>query len=464
MSYAGQSNIKALKKSKPILHWESTQSVPCGCKTMLLFNQGEEECDNCPTEDASDILALAPCDSSDSDSTTRLEFDEFGEDPWDDSEFATYRCNSAKVSHIPSEPVRNPHDYEEDLDDIIVDCTGEVIGTYVYQVTLDDENIYRPTSVDENIVDLKLSKLAYEGSQGSALHFNLQGHFDAGSQATTIPRKHLLSNYQRYSTSFPCPVRLISADEMNPQYAVGEGTVRIPTKSDPRYVDLRASHTPGIPSIIVSPQLVQEKIGFENYSGYLLETRFNLQSFLFHAMDSRDQKNHITIPGGIAGTLNYTCPIVMPNYELPGEIINVPMNQIVQDFSVMTLSGTGLKLLWHQRLGHCLDEKLANTNKFTDGVPKFTSTHDVMENCTVCLAAKMKYSARGTETTRKAVQPFQGFSIDFAFAGQRSKDKNTAVDFVRYGGETCYVLLVNHFTEKLYGATRISKVPPVSWL
>jgi hypothetical protein len=87
-----------------------------------------------------------------------------------------------------------------------------------------------------------------------------------------------------------------------------------------------------------------------------------------------------------------------------------------------------------------------------------------MENCPVCLAAKMKYRARGTETTRKAVQPFQGFSIDFAFVGQRSKDKNTAVDFVGYGGETCYVLLVDHFTEKLYGVTRILKVPPVSWL
>jgi hypothetical protein len=104
--------------------------------------------------------------------------------------------------------MRNPHDYEEDLDDIIVDSTGDVIGTHIHRVTLDDENIYRPTSVDENIVDLKLSKLAYEGSRGSALHFNLQGYFDAGSQATTIPHQHLLSNYQRYSTSFPYPVQL----------------------------------------------------------------------------------------------------------------------------------------------------------------------------------------------------------------------------------------------------------------
>ena len=295
-------------------------------------------------------------------------------------------------------------------------------------------------------------------------HFDIQGHFDAGSQATTIPNKLLLSNYQAYNDSFPCRVRLISADETNPQFPLGEGTVRISTQSDPGYVDLRAFCAPGIPSVIVSPRSVQEKIGFDNCSGYLLETRFDTQSFLFHAMDSRDQKNDVIIPGSIVGTLNYTRPIILPYFDLPGETMDVPISQVVQDFSVMTLSGTGLKLLWHQRLGQCSDEKLANAHKFADGVPKFTSTHNIMENCPVCLAAKIKHRARETDTTRRAIRPFQGLSIDFAFAGQRSKEANTAVDFVGYGGETCYVLLIDHYTEKLYGATRISKVPPVAWL
>ena len=156
--------------------------------------------------------------------------------------------------------MRNPHGYEEDLDDIIVNSTGDIIGTYIHRVTLDDKNIYRPTSVDENILALKLSKLARKGSRGSVLHFNLQGHFHAGSQATTIPHKQLLGNYQRYSTSFPCPVQLISADEMNLQNPVREGTVRVPTMSDPGYVDLHAFHAPGVPSIIISPRSVQERL------------------------------------------------------------------------------------------------------------------------------------------------------------------------------------------------------------
>ena len=249
--------------------------------------------------------------------------------------------------------MRNPHDYDEDLNDIVIDSAGNVVGTCVHIVTLVDENIYQPTSIGTNIVNLKLSKLAFEGNRGSVLHFNLQGHFDAGSQATTVPHKILLSNYRRYSESFPCRVRLISADETNPQFPLGEGTVRIPTQSDPGHVDLRAFYAPGIPSIIISPRSVQEKIGFDNCSGYQLETRFDKQSFLFHAMDSRDQKNDVVIPRNIVGTLNYTRPIILPYFELPGETMDAPMNQIVQDFSVTTLSGTRLKLLWHQRLGHC---------------------------------------------------------------------------------------------------------------
>jgi hypothetical protein len=129
VSYAAPINIKAyikaLKMSEPILHWESTQSIPYGCKTMQLFNQGEEECDS------SDAVTIVPHDSSDSGLTTSTDFDEFGEDPWDDSEFATYQCNSIKICRIPSRPVKNPHDHEEDLNDIIVNSAGNVCR-YIY--------------------------------------------------------------------------------------------------------------------------------------------------------------------------------------------------------------------------------------------------------------------------------------------------------------------------------------------
>jgi hypothetical protein len=105
MSYAAQSNIKASKKSEPILHWESPHSALHGCNTMIIVHQGlnvdHSECDDCPSDDENDMPALAPCYFSDSDSSTGLQYDKFGEDPWGGSEFTTYRCNSVNVSHTP---------------------------------------------------------------------------------------------------------------------------------------------------------------------------------------------------------------------------------------------------------------------------------------------------------------------------------------------------------------------------
>jgi hypothetical protein len=152
---------------------------------------------------------------------------------------------------------------------------------------------------------------------------------------TTVPHPHLISNYNKYATSFPCPVRLVSANEKNPQCPVGEGTVRIPTTSSPGYVDLRGFYTPGIPSIVISPRSVQEMFGFNNCSGYTLETRLDQQSFVFHALDSSGARNDIMIPGNIVGSLNYTHPILLPSFETPGTPADKPLHQIVHSHDLI---------------------------------------------------------------------------------------------------------------------------------
>ena len=45
---------------------------------MQLFTQGEEE------HNDDDVSTIVPQDPPDSGSTTSMDFDEFGEDPWDD--------------------------------------------------------------------------------------------------------------------------------------------------------------------------------------------------------------------------------------------------------------------------------------------------------------------------------------------------------------------------------------------
>jgi hypothetical protein len=131
--------------------------------------------------------------------------------------------------------------------------------------------------------------------------------------------------------------------------------------------------------------------------------------FLFHVLDSDNGLNDITIPGDVLGSINCTHPILLPAVETLDTPTNTPMHKIAQDFLAMTLSGTGCKLLWHQRLDHCSDEKLANAHKFTDGVPKFKSTHDVNVNYPTCSATKMKHHTRGCESARKATFPSKDF-------------------------------------------------------
>ena len=289
---------------------------------------------------------------------------------------------------------------------------------------------------------------------------NVCGHLDAGSQASTVPHRFLIWIYRPYTSTFPCPIRLISANG-DPQFPLGEGTTRIPISTSPGYLDIRTFYTPGIPSYIVSPKSIQEAVGADVCDGYTLRTNFVSRSFLFIAHHNLDSSLDVLIPGSVVGTLNFLHPVVPPDGPSPG---SDSLLSPADTRHVQSLTADTTKILWHQRLGHCCDEKLAAAHQYADGVPKFSSTTSVLDQCPVCLASKLRHQPRGSAPTRTATRAFQGLSIDMAFAGQRSKNSDRSVDFTGYGGETCYLLLSDHYTEKLYGCTRRSKVPPVQWL
>jgi hypothetical protein len=78
------------------------------------------------------------------------------------------------------------------------------------------------------------------------------------------------------------------------------------------------------------------------------------------------RNNSITIPGDVIGSLNYTLPNIPPSFDIPSD---VPFSPNVEDMPVMALLGTALKLLWHQQLGHCFDEKLANAHQCANCAP-----------------------------------------------------------------------------------------------
>ena len=107
---------------------------------------------------------------------------------------------------------------------------------------------------------------------------------------------------------------------------------------------------------------------------------------------------------------------------------------------------------------------------FSDGVPETRLGKDsALDSCPVCLAANVQSRNRGDGETRTTTKPGQGLSLDFSFAGQHSKNATNPEqmrinDCMGVHGEMCYLLLHNHATERLDGACRQSKAPPIAWL
>ncbi|KAI2492435.1 hypothetical protein MHU86_22115 [Fragilaria crotonensis] len=107
-------------------------------------------------------------------------------------------------------------------------------------------------------------------------------------------------------------------------------------------------------------------------------------------------------------------------------------------YVVRSLSRSALRMLWHQRLGHINFRRLSEMHRFVKGMPQFKLPTE-LEECPICLAAKLRKTPKGTGTTMRATTCNQGLSIDFGFMVQKSRDSIRHNTLVGLNGETCYV-------------------------
>jgi hypothetical protein len=274
-------------------------------------------------------------------------------------------------------------------------------------------------------------------------------------------------------------VRLISAAGIGPRPS-GIGILRVPATTPIGYYEVACYYTPEIKSTIVSPISFGSLLK-SRYAGWTLQT-FPTGSWTFHAHSSLRSSDDIIVHGVLSGGLCYTQPLLFPghpNFHLDQSsstpsVSELVISQIIADdllhpdthnYLVHHLNARATKILWHERLGHCHDDALYNAHKHIDGVPQFKKSTPVLDQCPICLAAKLKArSVDPSSTTRKASLPYQGLSIDFGFVGQKSKNKSRAADFTGLNGETCYLLLADHATRELDGVSRVSKATPLDWL
>ena len=123
-----------------------------------------------------------------------------------------------------------------------------------------------------------------------------------------------------------------------------------------------------------------------------------------------------------------------------------------------------LWILWHQCLGHMHQWHVHSAHCYANGVPPVPMASK-LDKCPICLATKLCKAAHGTDDSHYATQCGQGISVDFAFIVQKSSmDSNHVHHLQGKNGETCYCLIVDHFSGMLHGATFHSKAPPMDFI
>jgi Reverse transcriptase (RNA-dependent DNA polymerase)/GAG-pre-integrase domain len=140
-----------------------------------------------------------------------------------------------------------------------------------------------------------------------------------------------------------------------------------------------------------------------------------------------------------------------------------PRNNTSHDYPIHTLNRTAQRIQWHNRLGHIHSRRIAELHKCAIGVPNLPIAND-LEQCPTCLLAKTRRTARSTTDSRHATVPNQGLSVDFGFIVQRSNDSKRYHRYQGIQGQTCYILIADHFSGMLYGHTFKNKAPPIQWL
>jgi Reverse transcriptase (RNA-dependent DNA polymerase) len=385
---------------------------------------------------------------------------------------------------------------------------------------------FHPNDTDDSVICLDntnaflLRRLAETYDAPSRSIF---AHADNGSMACTTSDSTLLYSYRPMQAQ-TCKIKLFDAGN-HPHQPTGVGFLRVPAfrlqlsaTTDPPErescsVFIRTYHTASIPGVIISHSAISRQLATNGYTlatsedqpGYI---RFPLRSVAVST--ARDVYVPIQ-PTRCRGGLTFTDALIIPTeiersaplptpvasagrYLLcdasvprvsacpPGDFALVPnptsppVSHLPEfdtttgtpddaaDLVVRALSRSALRLLWHQRLGHVNFRRLADMHHHATGIPQFSVPDLATENCSICLASKLRKTPRGQGTTMTATQCMQGLGIDFAFMVQRSSDLKRFENLVGFNGETCYVLLTDHFSGRIFGRAFATKAPPVDWL
>lgn len=340
-------------------------------------------------------------------------------------------------------------------------------------------------------------------------------HADSGSMACTTSDATLLYAY-RPLLPHQTRIRLFDAGS-HLHHPSGVGYLRVPAYRLPSLTlalppdeaptpccfFVRTYHTTTIPGVIISHCAIAKQLGAESYSMTSLD---NGDGFIrFPHRDPTALTSDVFIrlqPTHLRGGLTFTPALYIPSaaeqsaalprsvdryiasalsttsltplsLSYPTPIASISLlhsldrfpefSSVSRDLLVGSLSRPALTMLWHQRLGHLNFRRLSELHRHTRGLPAL-SIPGTIDQCAVCLAAKLRKAPRGSASIMVATICLQGLSIDFAFMVQRSGDPKRFDNLVGLNGETCYVLITDHYSGRIFGRAFATKAPPVDWL
>ena len=336
-----------------------------------------------------------------------------------------------------------------------------------------------------------------------------RAQIDTGAWATCTGNKDLLHHYTEFSAANPSPITLMPATDGSDAVPSGVGYLHVPSQNEDEYLAVRCFYHPDLRTTVIDERdfVVAAGLSPRDVEGERLHKQYDAGIWLWNARHKLRKKLDVSVQGVLLEGKCYTHRLLPPfvdekieviktndpefaaackratlynvfihqekEYvklrqqfkELPTMYHSVPFHEYIHKYTpVNAIRKETERLLWHQRLGHPSDYYLYNAHKHIRGVPIFKHIDPILEQCPTCIQAKQTKEAAGQNSTRTATLPYQGLSIDFSFAGQRSKNEAHARDFVGFNGETCWILISDHFSRMLHGETRISKASPLKWL
>ena len=284
-------------------------------------------------------------------------------------------------------------------------------------------------------------------------------HADSGSMACTTSDATLLYAYCPLSPH-QTRIRLFDAGS-HLHHPSGVGYLRVPAYRLPSFTTamppdiaptpcclfVRTYHTTTIPGVIISHCAIAKQLGSVSYS---LTSLDNGNGFIrFPHRDSTaltfDTFVHLQ-PTHLRGGLTFTPALYIPtaaeqsaalprsadryvasvlsttsltplSLSYPTPIASISLldsldrypkfSSVSRNLLVGSLSRPALTMLWHQRLGHLNFRRLSELHRHTRGLPAL-SMPGTVDNCAVCLAAKLRKAPRGSASIMVATVCLQG--------------------------------------------------------